>query len=163
MYGLHQAGLPFQELLEKRLGKHGYFQSKLVPGLWKQQWRPIQFTLVVNNFGIKYVGEEHARHLMSALNNNYTTTHNWKGSKYVGITLDWGYDGQKLYLSMPGYIGKAVIRFGHKIPTKRQDSLYPITSVNYSGKTKYAKAPYDTPFLNDKVKNYIQHVNGTPL
>jgi hypothetical protein len=34
MYGLPQAGLLTNELLEKRLNEQGYFQSKLVPGLW---------------------------------------------------------------------------------------------------------------------------------
>ena len=35
IYGLPQAGLLANNLLEKRLNKHGYYQSKLVPGLWK--------------------------------------------------------------------------------------------------------------------------------
>ena len=34
MYGLPQAGLLAQELLEKRLEKHGYTQSKNTPGFW---------------------------------------------------------------------------------------------------------------------------------
>ena len=57
MYGLPQAGLLANELLEKRLNEAGYRQSKLklVPGLWKHDWRPIQFTLVVDDFGVKYV------------------------------------------------------------------------------------------------------------
>ena len=38
MYGLPQAGLLANELLEKRLNKNGYHQSKLVPGLWKHKW-----------------------------------------------------------------------------------------------------------------------------
>ncbi len=50
MYSLPQAGLLANKLLEKRLNKHKYWQSKLVPGLWKQDTRPIQFTLVVDNF-----------------------------------------------------------------------------------------------------------------
>lgn len=58
MYVLPQAGLLANELLEKRLNKHGDFQSKLVPGLWNHKTRPIQFTLIVNNFGVKYVGKE---------------------------------------------------------------------------------------------------------
>ena len=62
MYGLLQAGLLANKLLEKRLNINGYFQSKLVPGLWKHEWRPIQFTLVVDDFGVKYVGKEHALH-----------------------------------------------------------------------------------------------------
>ena len=60
MYGLPQSGLLANELLEKRLNKHGYHQSKLVPGLWKHDKRPIQFTLVVDDFGVKYEGEQHA-------------------------------------------------------------------------------------------------------
>ena len=53
MYGLPQSGLLANELLEDRLNTCGYQQSKLVPGLWKHEWRPIQFTLVVDNFGVK--------------------------------------------------------------------------------------------------------------
>ena len=58
MYGLPHAGLIAQELLEKRLNKHGYYQSKLVPGLWLHKWHPIQFTLVVDDFGVKYIGKK---------------------------------------------------------------------------------------------------------
>jgi len=56
MYRLPQAGLLANELLEQNLNKHGYFQSKLVPRLWKHTTRLISFTLVVDNFGVKYVG-----------------------------------------------------------------------------------------------------------
>jgi len=34
MYGLPQAGIIAQEILEERLGKEGYFQSQTTPGLW---------------------------------------------------------------------------------------------------------------------------------
>jgi hypothetical protein len=76
MYGLPQPGLLAKKCLKKRLNKHGYWQSKLVPGLWKQDTRPIQFTLVVNDFGVKYVGKEHAQHLKNALEEHYKLTCN---------------------------------------------------------------------------------------
>ena len=38
MYGLPQAGLLAQELLEERLAKHGYYQSATTPGFWKHKW-----------------------------------------------------------------------------------------------------------------------------
>jgi hypothetical protein len=60
MYGLPQAGLLANTLLKKRLNKDGYQQSKLVPGLWKHDTRPIQFTLVDDDFGMKYASKEHA-------------------------------------------------------------------------------------------------------
>ena len=74
MYGLPQAGLLANDLLEKRLNKRGYRQSKLVPGLWKHEWRPVQFTLMVDDFGVKYVGKEHTLHLKQTIEENYTLT-----------------------------------------------------------------------------------------
>ncbi len=71
MYGLPQAGIIAQELLAKQLKEHGYFQSKRTPGLWTHEWRPIAFTLVVDNFSIKYVGEEHAEHLLKTVQKYY--------------------------------------------------------------------------------------------
>ena len=79
------------ELLEKRLNKHGCRQSKLVPGLWKHNTWPVQLTLVVDDFGVKYVDEEHANHLKWVLEGHYTLTCDWTGTHYVGITLDWNY------------------------------------------------------------------------
>ena len=64
MYGLSQAGIIAQELLAKRLKEHGYNQSKTTPGLWTHEWHPITLSLIVNNFGVKYIEEEHAQHLI---------------------------------------------------------------------------------------------------
>merc|ERR1711983_360502 len=97
MYGLPQAGLIANELLEKRLNEHGYHQSKYIPGLWKHKWRPIQFTLVVGNFGVKYQGEEHARHLKSVLERRYKVTTDWSGKRYIGISLDWDYARRQVH------------------------------------------------------------------
>ena len=71
MYGLPQAGLLAQEFLEKRLNEHGYSQSKFTPGFWMHQSRPICFTFVVDEFGVKYKGKEHAQHLVSILKKYY--------------------------------------------------------------------------------------------
>jgi hypothetical protein len=37
MYGLPQAGIIAQELLEKRLAEYGYHQSKIINGFWKHK------------------------------------------------------------------------------------------------------------------------------
>ena len=39
----------------------------ITPGLWKHVNRPIQFSFVVDDFGVKYDEEEHAKHLIKAL------------------------------------------------------------------------------------------------
>ena len=58
MYGLPQDGILANQLLRKRLEPHGYYEVKHTPGLWKHESLPIQFTLVVDNFGIKYVDKK---------------------------------------------------------------------------------------------------------
>ena len=108
MYSLPQSGLLANELLEKRLNKHGYQQSKLVPRLWKHNWQPIQFTLVVDDFGVKYVGEKHALQLKQKLEKNYKFTIEWDGTRYIGITLDWYYRWRQVHLSLTGYTNKAL-------------------------------------------------------
>jgi hypothetical protein len=52
MYGLPQAGILANQLLACRLAIHGYHQTKFKPGLWRHVTRPIQFTLVVDDFGV---------------------------------------------------------------------------------------------------------------
>ena len=91
MYGLPHAGLIANELLVKRLNKAGYFQSKYVPGLWSHKTCPIAFTLVVDDLGVKYIGNEHALHLKSIIEEHYKCSADWTGTRYISITLDWEY------------------------------------------------------------------------
>jgi len=67
MYGLPQAVILAQQLLEECLEKDGYRQSKITPGLWTHDTHPISFSLVVDDFGVKYVGEENAQHLLDTV------------------------------------------------------------------------------------------------
>ena len=67
MYGLPQAGSLEHDLLETRLNKAGYFKSKIVPGLWKHKCRNLQFVLVVDDFGIKYLHNNNLNHLIATL------------------------------------------------------------------------------------------------
>jgi hypothetical protein len=87
MYGLPQAGIIAQQLLEKNLEEHGYHQSTTTPGLWSHKTRPISFTLVVDDFGVKYVGEENAKHLLNAVRQNYKCSCEWEGERYCGLTI----------------------------------------------------------------------------
>ena len=51
----------------------------------------------------KYVGEEHANHLLSVLRKYYVVDKHAEGNKYCGITLDSDNENRKVHLSMPGY------------------------------------------------------------
>jgi hypothetical protein len=74
VWGLPQAGILANKLLRKRLRPHGYYKCANTPGLWKHVTRPISFTLVVDDFGVKYVGKEHATHLINCIKEKYGVT-----------------------------------------------------------------------------------------
>ncbi len=67
MYSLPQASIIVQDLLTKQLNKAKYQQSKITPGYWRQYWRPINFTLVVDNFSVKYINKDDVENLISIL------------------------------------------------------------------------------------------------
>jgi hypothetical protein len=80
MYGLPQAGILSNQLLAHHLAIHGYHQTKFTPGLWRHFTHPIQFTLVVDDFGVQYImRKEHAQHLVDALEIDYTISKDWTG------------------------------------------------------------------------------------
>ena len=61
MYGLPQDGVLAHKKLTSVLPPHGYYPTKNTPGLWTHSTCPIAFALVVDDFGVKYVREEHAK------------------------------------------------------------------------------------------------------
>ena len=71
MYGLPQAGILAKKQLIRFLGSHGYAPIHHTPGLWCHTWRPLSFRLVVDDFSVKYIGKEHADHLIQCLRNHY--------------------------------------------------------------------------------------------
>jgi hypothetical protein len=56
MYGLPQAGILANELLQRNLAKDGYRPTTHTHGLCTHDTQPISFSLVVDDFGAKYVG-----------------------------------------------------------------------------------------------------------
>ncbi len=128
MHGLPQAGIIAHQLLKKCLKVHGYHQSTITPGLWKHDTRPISFSLVFDDFKVKYVGEENAQHLLDTVRKYYKCLCNWEGEQYCGLTIKWDYKGQKVHILMPGYVRKALTRFQHPPQQSNRISHIPTLS-----------------------------------
>ncbi len=82
----------------KPLNKEGYFQSQTVPGFWKYTTKPIQFVLVVDDFGIKYLKQEDLDHLVRLLEKHYDVAVDLDGRECVKIELDWDYENKRVHL-----------------------------------------------------------------
>jgi hypothetical protein len=136
MYGLPQAGRLTNDLIVKRLAPHGYRPICHTHGLWKHDTRPVTFTIVIDDFGIKYVGKEHVEHLLQALKQEYEVTEDWTGTLYCVIMLDWNYKEGKVDLLMPGYVESSLHKFQHKPPTRPEHAHYPARSKQYGAKVQ---------------------------
>ena len=97
---------------------------------------------------------------MGALKKNYEITDDWKGEKYIGITLDWDYERRQVHLSMPGYVKRALQQFNHPAPSKRQNSPYPNVPIKYGATKQYATTRVDAPAVSAADKKIIQQVCG---
>ena len=161
IYGLPQAGILANKLLRQRLCQAGYYEVAHTPGLWKHVTRPLQFTLTVDDFGIKYVGKEHAHHLLTSLRNHYEVEEDWTGSLYCGISLKWNYDQGHVDISMPGYVDKLLARFDHKAPARPQHCPH-AAPPRLFGKDAQMPLDHDSePILPpDRIKR-IQQIIGT--
>jgi hypothetical protein len=75
MYGLPQDGSLAQERLLNHLSKHGYRPVRNTPCILRHDTRDaVVFSLVVDDFGIKYKNQADAEHLLLVLQELYTIT-----------------------------------------------------------------------------------------
>jgi hypothetical protein len=138
MYGLKQAGLLANQLLQTHLAPFGYYPARHTPGLWLHKMQPISSTLVVDDFAVKYVGKQHAEHFWNALLRTYELTTDWTATVYSGITLKWDYDKRTCDISMPGYVSNVLSKFQHDSPKHPQHTPSRYGTPVYSAKTQYA-------------------------
>jgi hypothetical protein len=117
--------------------------------MWRHKTRHITFTLVVDDFGVKYIGNEHACHLLNALKQLYEVTYDWEGKLYCGILLKWDYENRTVDLSMPGCIENALHKFklNSKSPNRPQHTSYPARKPQYGSKVQLAPEFVDSPKL----------------
>ena len=106
MYRLPQAVILVNTLLKKRLEPHGYYEVQHTPRLWRLKIKPLQFTLVVDKFGVIYPNEEDMTHLIDALQKQEKISTDHNGIHYYNDTLFWNYKEGYLEISIPGYVRK---------------------------------------------------------
>jgi hypothetical protein len=163
MYGLPQAGILTNDLLQRNLAKDGYRPTQHTHGLWRNDTCPLSFLIVVDSFGVKYVGREHAEHLMECIKNNYNTSSDCNGSAYCGLPLEWDYKSRTVDLSIPGYIKASLHKYQHAAPARPEHAPLTWNPPIYGAKTQYMEDETTSPALSDKDVNKLQQLTGTLL
>jgi hypothetical protein len=162
MYGFKQAELLANQLLQTRLAPFGYYPAHHTPGLWLHKTRPISFTLVVEDFAVKYVGKQHAEHLWNALLRTYELTTDWTATVYSRMTLKWDYKKRTCDIYMPGYVSNVLRKFQHDAPKHPQHTPSRYVTPVYGAKTQYATKD-ETPPLTAQQCLTVQKVTGSVL
>ena len=158
MYGLPQAGKIANDLLAKRLAKHGYFECRHTPGLWRHIHRPITFTLVVDDFGVQYTRKTDANHLLKTLQRYYPkTSTDWDGTLYCGVSLDWDYTNQTVDISMPNYVKTALAELKWD-PRRKQDQPHPAKPIQYGAPVQLTNEPDVTAILDTIQNKFLRQV-----
>ena len=102
MYGLPQAGNTENDLLTECLAPKGYFRcTHTQTRTMDKKWHPIFLPLVIDNFGVKYVGKEHPKHLIPSIRELFPVAEARNRRLYCGIKLKWDCHKLTLDISIP--------------------------------------------------------------
>ena len=164
IYGLKEAGKLSQDRLIAHLAAHGYKQCRFTPCLFIHESNGAAFTLVVDDFLVKFQNNSAADHLIETLQKLYTITIDKSPlQKYIGITLDYQREKGYLDMSMPGYVNNALTRFG-KLDVKGANSpiIYVPPVYGATTQTLPEDKPTGQPLNKDQV-TLVQEIVGVFL
>ena len=103
MPGLKQSDRIANDRFKIHLAQFGYAPVPGNPILLKHATRDITFSLIVDDFSVKYVGKDNADHLIQSLNKQYTISMDFIGSLFFGLHIQWDYTARTCNISMPYY------------------------------------------------------------
>jgi hypothetical protein len=162
MYGLKEAGIIAFNQLVKKLAPSGYEPMPFTPGLWRHRTKRTTFALCVDDFGVKYFSKADAMHLINAIKADYEVTIDWSGELYCGLKLDWHYADGYVDVSMPGYVKRALTKFNHPEPLRKQHAPHKWIEPAYGSRQPQSPTPESTAKPLDKHgTTRIQSINGT--
>ena len=163
MPGLKQAGRISNDRLKAHLAHFGFAPVPRTLALWKHTTKPIIFSLVVDNFGVQYIGKENADHLIQTLQKIYIISIDWTGYLFYRLTIDWDYAEHTYDISMPKYIQTALLKFQHPAPKRPQHAPHSWEKPTYGAQVQYAQDNDYSPLLPAKTINLVQQIMVTLL
>jgi hypothetical protein len=162
MYGHPVAGRIANKDLVDHLAENGYIQDDNIPCLFSHITSNISFTLVVDDFGVKYTHDADLDALVSVLEKKYKISIDRTGAKYIGIRLTWDYSANKLTIDMPNYVSTSITRLCPDGPPRpsRTPGIY--LPPKY-GAPNLGPTVDTSPLVSVDDKKFIMEVVGTFL
>lgn len=165
LYGMKQAGYIANKDIVEHLGNNGYTQHPNTPCLFKHESDDIEFTLITDDFGVRYGNKAAADRLLSVMSRKYTMTHDWTGAKYAGFDIlnDYNTSTRRCEISMKGYMAAVLKRFKINISHNVFSPEF-FQPINYGSKdSQLTKIADTTPSLSAVDINLVQQIVGCIL
>lgn len=84
---IHDGTVAYKDLVEY-LVSQGFYPSKYTPRLWFDKKSKPNFTLIVNDFGVKYCNQQSSEILINVLSKKHDISTDWTGGAYCSVTLE---------------------------------------------------------------------------
>ena len=104
---------------------------------------------MVDDFGVKSVGKQHAEHQIQVIQEHFQVSTDWEGKCYCGISIKWKNQKQFVNLSILGYIQSALHKF-QRIRTTRKEHAH-ISKNNLT-----MEQPKNLPRQMKHQENYLE-------
>jgi hypothetical protein len=161
MYGLPHAGKIAQDVLIERLASHGYHQTGTIC-LFRHATNGVAFTLVVDDFGVKFQNLAGAEDLIRCLQLYYKLTIKMDATKYLGLTIAVDHVAREVRLSAPGVIPKALKQFApNSTAVARSPAVY--LPPRFGAAAQSPKSPDLSPLLTFDEHHRLQQLGGILL
>ena len=123
----------------------------LVEGYFRHESQDISFTLVVDDFLIKYTRKDDLEHLQAAVEKYYKFKVDEEAKQYVGIHLKWDYNKRTVRLSMDGYVKQALLEFQHGAPSAPYHVPSRYIPPQFGAKVQFAKVDESAPLTKERI------------
>ena len=131
MPGLKQAVRIDNDRIEAHISHFVLAPVPRTPALWKHTTKPITLSLVVDNFGVRYVGKENSNYLIQSLQKWYIIFIDWTGFLFCVLNIAWDYAARTCDISTPNYLQTDLHKFQHPAPKRPQHAPHSWSKPNY--------------------------------
>ncbi len=117
---------------------------------------------MVDDFAVLWTNKNAFQHLLTTLTQLYQIKINYKGTKYLGMTIAIDRVARHVTLTMPGYIDKLLRKVKPDgIKGASTPAIY--TAPNYKSAGAQRATTDTSPFASEADQKYLQSVIGTLL
>ena len=157
LHGLAEARRIANQDVVDHLAKFGHYECKFTPGLFSHETRPIHFSLIVDDFGVKWVHRKDFDHLLHSLETKCTMTCDVDGKQHVGMHLDWDCDTREVTCSMDQCAQDALSELEVTKPKQHFKGPSKSPSIDHGAKIQYIEDDSSAPLTPGQIK-FIQRV-----